>query len=135
MLINLQAEPLVLVRIQNCFQEKIIDHACAQFTSTDILLAQQGARFFGRYDLVVRPRLWESLVAALGVEAKIDRDSILSTWVTEIRLVPYESLNVSKLNRDPASSSTNFRPCHPIDACECRQITFQCTVKLEDLCR
>jgi hypothetical protein len=51
-----------------------------------------------QYGLVVRPRLWESLVAALGVEAKIDRDSILTTWVTEIRLMSYESINVSKLN-------------------------------------
>jgi hypothetical protein len=98
MLINLQAEPLVLVRIQNCFQEKIIDHACAQFTSTDILFCTTGSKTLRPVDLVVRPRLWESLVAALGVEAKIDRDSILLTWVTEIRLMSYESLNVSKLN-------------------------------------
>jgi hypothetical protein len=96
MLINLQAEPLVLVQIQNCFQEKTIDHASAQFTSTDILFVEQDSS--NRYDLVGRPRLWESLVAALSVEAKIDRGSILSTWVTEIRLMCYESLNISKLN-------------------------------------
>ena len=100
MLINLQAEPLVLVRIQNCFQEKTIDYASAQFTSTDILFVEQDSS--NRYDLVVRPRLWESLVAALGVEAKIDRDSIPSTWMAEIRLMSYESLNVSKTQLRPS---------------------------------
>jgi hypothetical protein len=28
-----------------------------------------------------------------------------------------------------------FRPCHPIDACECCRITFQYAVKQEDLYR